>query len=106
MAKKPAKRIGDVFNYADHMARYVKVDEVLSVPLTLISFVTTRGNMGEYAIMSCVKNGTGETIEVSCGAVMVMKALQTIHPGDLPIEFQFEQLGRAYVMADTDQPAE
>lgn len=106
MAKKLARRISDVFNYADHMPTYVKVDEILGVPLTLISFITRFGDKGQYAVLTCVRSDTGEQVEISTGAAMVMKTLQVVSPTDLPIDFQFEQVGRAYVMADTDQPSE
>lgn len=93
------KSISDFVNVRALVNQWMKPEDHLNQPLSLVSWEYGTGDFGTFGVMTCVDVTTGEELKISCGAQQVMKVLEALpNPLPEPLEFRFNKIGRMIVI--------
>lgn len=100
MAKqKQVQDIDAIFNMDDFSQTYTKPEDWENTVLILHDVVQKAGQKGDYLVMTCQVETTGETVYVSTGANQVMAFCKAwLNRNKQPVRFSFYKTGDRILM--------
>lgn len=102
MAKK-YQNIDNLFDLDRLSERWLKPHDFYGIVLILKASQTKLGTRGEYYVITCEVEDTGEVVYISTGASQPMMAIQAwLATGSPPVRFTFAKEGDRDVMAKPD----